>query len=60
MGFLCGFVVRRKPFFLIVLLIFISGLSACGYRGALYLPEESQDNQQTPAGTPADQSGDTQ
>ncbi|MEQ5806263.1 lipoprotein [Alteromonas sp. NFXS44] len=51
---------RRKPFFLLVLLIFISGLSACGYRGALYLPEESQDNQQTPAGTPADQSGDTQ
>ncbi|WP_425388383.1 LPS translocon maturation chaperone LptM [Alteromonas confluentis] len=51
---------RRKPFFLIVLLLAASSLSACGYRGALTLPDESQNNKQTPAESPADQSGDTQ
>ncbi|WP_371742358.1 lipoprotein [Aestuariibacter sp. A3R04] len=48
---------RKKPLLIVCLVVLINSLSACGYRGALYLPDESEQNQNTteqPATTPGD------
>ncbi|MEG3767334.1 LPS translocon maturation chaperone LptM [Alteromonas sp. 14N.309.X.WAT.G.H12] len=51
---------RRKSFFFIILILAATALSACGYRGDLYLPDEAKSNQPSSPEEPADNSGEQQ
>ncbi|WP_097349097.1 LPS translocon maturation chaperone LptM [Alteromonas pelagimontana] len=48
----------KKRFLLCLLVLSQLALAGCGYRGALYLPEDATDNQPTQEAAPATTPGD--
>ncbi|QJR82820.1 lipoprotein [Alteromonas pelagimontana] len=55
---MCGTLVLKKRFLLCLLVLSQLALAGCGYRGALYLPEDATDNQPTQEAAPATTPGD--